>query len=141
MAAVRNGFATANGKARIYNEELIAEGMDPVASFIAPEESRHQDAAKKYPLELLARKADNFLNSTFVNLPGHQKMEPRQHELEIAMTTRSAVGLPMATGCACSTIAARFFCARAWTGRCRREWLARAWDGRSCPRAASISMC
>ena len=79
-----NGFATANGKARIYNEDLIAEGMDPVASFIAPEESRHQDAAKKYPLELLARKADNFLNSTFVNLPGHQKMEPHRDELEIA---------------------------------------------------------
>jgi anaerobic selenocysteine-containing dehydrogenase len=29
----------------------------------------------KYPLEMLARKADNFLNSTFCNLPGTQKME------------------------------------------------------------------
>ena len=79
-----NGFLTSNGKARIYNDELIAEGMDPVASFTAPEESRHQEAAKRYPLELLARKADNFLNSTFVNLPAHQKMEPRRDELEIA---------------------------------------------------------
>jgi anaerobic selenocysteine-containing dehydrogenase len=78
------GFPTPNGKARICNESLITEGMDPVASFVAPEESRHQEAAKRFPLELLARKADNFLNSTFVNLPGHQKMEPRRDELEIA---------------------------------------------------------
>ena len=79
-----NGFATSNGKARIYNGDLIAEGMDPVASFVAPEESRHHADTGRYPLELLARKADNFLNSTFVNLPAHQKMEPHQHELEIA---------------------------------------------------------
>ena len=43
--------------------------MDPVASFVAPEESRHHADAERYPLELLARKSDNFLNSTFVNLP------------------------------------------------------------------------
>ena len=79
-----NGFATPNGKARIFDETLIAQGMDPVASFIPPEESRHTEQAKRFPLELLARKADNFLNSTFVNLPAHQKMEPRQHDLEIS---------------------------------------------------------
>jgi anaerobic selenocysteine-containing dehydrogenase len=79
-----NGFETPNGKARIYNADLIAQGMDPVASFVAPEESRHHVNARRYPLELLARKADNFLNSTFVNLPSHQKMEPHQHDLEIA---------------------------------------------------------
>jgi anaerobic selenocysteine-containing dehydrogenase len=78
------GFATASGKARVYNEELIATGMDPVASFVAPEESRHVAEAQRYPLELLARKADNFLNSTFVNLPAHQKMEPLRDQLEIA---------------------------------------------------------
>ncbi len=79
-----NGFATPNGKARIYDESLIAQGMDPVASFVPPEESRHSPAVERYPLELLARKADNFLNSTFVNLPGPQKMEPHQNELEIS---------------------------------------------------------
>jgi anaerobic selenocysteine-containing dehydrogenase len=31
--------------------------------------------AKSFPLELLARKADNFLNSTFTNLPSVQAME------------------------------------------------------------------
>src|SRR5450755_865705 len=77
-----NGFPTPSGQARIYDADLIAQGMDPVAEFVAPEESRHSPLAKQYPLELLARKADNFLNSTFVNLPSVQKME-RQHELEI----------------------------------------------------------
>jgi anaerobic selenocysteine-containing dehydrogenase len=79
-----NGFPTPGGKARLYDEELIAHGMDPVASFVAPEESRHSPAARRFPLELLARKADNFLNSTFVNLPTIQKMEPHQDKLEIA---------------------------------------------------------
>ena len=46
-----------------------------MAEFVAPEESRHTDSVKQYPLELLARKADNFLNSTFVNLPGSTKLE------------------------------------------------------------------
>ena len=79
-----DGFATPNGKARIYDESLIAYGMDPVGSFVAPEESRHTACTTRYPLELLARKADNFLNSTFVNLLTHQKMEPHQHDLEIS---------------------------------------------------------
>jgi len=80
-----NGFPTPTGKARLYHEDLIAFGMDPVASFVPPEESRHTATGKPYPLELLARKADNFLNSTFVNLPAHQKMEPHQNELEISL--------------------------------------------------------
>jgi anaerobic selenocysteine-containing dehydrogenase len=79
----RDGFPTPNGRARLYDPDLIAQGMDPVAEFVPPDESRHTAMAKRYPLELLARKADNFLNSTFVNLPVLQKME-RQHELEIS---------------------------------------------------------
>jgi len=78
-----NGFPTPSGRARLYDGDLIAKGMDPVAEFIPPQESRHMPLAKRFPLELLARKADNFLNSTFVNLPGLQKME-RQHELELS---------------------------------------------------------
>ena len=77
-----SGFATPNGKARLYDAALIAQGMDPVAEFVPPEESRHTTRTREYPLELLARKADNFLNSTFVNQPGLQKME-KQHELEM----------------------------------------------------------
>jgi anaerobic selenocysteine-containing dehydrogenase len=68
-------FPTASGKAELYSAALAQAGLDPVASFIAPTESRHAPQARQYPLEMLARKADNHLNTTFCNLPGHQKME------------------------------------------------------------------
>ncbi len=68
-------FKTPSGKARLYNSDLIAQGLDPVACFVAPVESRHSGRAKKYPLEFLGRKADNYLNSSFANLPSIQKME------------------------------------------------------------------
>ena len=88
-----HGFPTPDGKARIYDASLVAHDMDPVASFVAPEESRHTAAAQRYPLELLARKADNFLNSTFVNLPTHQKMEPHRDELEISVEDAKLRGI------------------------------------------------
>jgi anaerobic selenocysteine-containing dehydrogenase len=71
----KGNFRTPSGKALLYNESLKALGLDPVAAFIPPEESRHTGNAKAFPLELLARKADNFLNSTFSNLPGMQSLE------------------------------------------------------------------
>ena len=46
----------------------------PVPEFHAPVESRAAHSAD-YPLELLPRKADNYMNSTFANQPGHQRME------------------------------------------------------------------
>ena len=69
------GSRTSIGKALLYNNDLAEQGLDPVASFVPPDESRHNATAKRFPLELLARKADNFLNSTFTNLPAMQKME------------------------------------------------------------------
>ena len=86
------GFFTPNGKARLYDPNL-PEGMDPVASFIAPQESRHNGEHHRYPLELLARKADNFLNSTFVNHPSHQKMEPKRDDLEISVEDATLRGI------------------------------------------------
>jgi molybdopterin guanine dinucleotide-containing S/N-oxide reductase-like protein len=87
-----NGFATPNGKARLCDASLIAHGMDPVAEFVPPQESRHTASAARYPLELLARKADNFLNSTFVNLPTVQKME-KQQQLEISRHDAESRGI------------------------------------------------
>jgi anaerobic selenocysteine-containing dehydrogenase len=51
--------------------------LTPVPVFAAPVESRGGADAAKYPLEFLPRKADNYMNSTFANLPGHQRMEIR----------------------------------------------------------------
>ncbi len=51
--------------------------LTPVPVFTAPAESRANAANGAYPLEFLPRKADNYMNSTFANLPTHQRMESR----------------------------------------------------------------
>jgi anaerobic selenocysteine-containing dehydrogenase len=71
----RGNFQTPSGKAELYCERLKAEGLDPVVQFVPPQESRHTQKARQFPLEMLARKADNFLNSTFTNLPSVQQLE------------------------------------------------------------------
>jgi anaerobic selenocysteine-containing dehydrogenase len=85
-------FRTPSGKALLYNDELRKQGLDPVASFVPPDESRHTANAKAFPLELLARKADNFLNSTFTNLPGLQPLE-EAGRLEISSADAEARGI------------------------------------------------
>src|SRR5579862_2027160 len=67
-------FRTPSGKAEFYSGELKTLGLDPVVEFKPPAESRH-GSRSQFPLELLARKADNFLNSTFSNLPAIQNFE------------------------------------------------------------------
>jgi molybdopterin guanine dinucleotide-containing S/N-oxide reductase-like protein len=75
---------TPSGKIEFYSETLAAMGLDPLPGFVPPTESRWSEAARQYPLELLARKSDNYMNSTFANLPGHRKMEARtSQKLEI----------------------------------------------------------
>jgi anaerobic selenocysteine-containing dehydrogenase len=53
--------------------------LTPVPEFIAAVESRGGAGARsgEYPLEFLPRKADNYMNSTFANIPRHQRMEAR----------------------------------------------------------------
>jgi anaerobic selenocysteine-containing dehydrogenase len=68
-------FATPSGKIEFYSSALAAQGMDPLPTFHPPDESRRGADAHTFPLEFLPRKADNYMNSTFANLPGHQKME------------------------------------------------------------------
>ena len=46
----------------------------PVPEYRAPVESRGGDGSV-YPLEFLPRKADNYMNSTFANQPGHALLE------------------------------------------------------------------
>jgi anaerobic selenocysteine-containing dehydrogenase len=68
-------FRTASGKAELYSTALQAQGLDPVAEFMPPSESRHGAHKNGFPLELLARKSDNFLNSSFANVPSVEAME------------------------------------------------------------------
>jgi len=76
-------FPTPSGKAELYSESVKALGLDPVVQFTPPSESRHGEQAKVFPLELLARKSDNFLNSTFANLPSMEEMEEEAGLLEM----------------------------------------------------------
>ncbi len=67
------GFGTPSGKGEFYSAGLAAMGIDPLPHFTPPAESRHR--ASRYPLEFLPRKADNYMNSTFANIPLHQRWE------------------------------------------------------------------
>jgi anaerobic selenocysteine-containing dehydrogenase len=88
----QGNFRTSSGKAELYNEALKAQGLDPVANFTPPTESRHGKKESAFPLELLARKADNFLNSTFSNVPSVQEME-EPGLLEISVSDARARGI------------------------------------------------
>jgi anaerobic selenocysteine-containing dehydrogenase len=88
----RGDFFTPSGKAELYSESLKQQGLDPVVHFEPPAESRHSEQAKAFPLELLARKADNFLNSSFSNLPVIQEME-ETGLLEISYSDANARGI------------------------------------------------
>ncbi len=68
-------FRTPSCKAEFYSEALAAQGFDPLPGYVPAEESRHSSLARRFPLELLARKGDNYMNSTFAALPGHRAME------------------------------------------------------------------
>jgi len=67
----------------------------PVPVWVAPSESRSGvEGAGKFPLEFLPRKADNFMNSTFANLPGHRLMERKTMGLlEMHPTDAAARGV------------------------------------------------
>ncbi|HXX71237.1 MAG TPA: molybdopterin-dependent oxidoreductase, partial [Candidatus Acidoferrum sp.] len=84
---------TPSGKAEFYSEALKQRGLDPVVAFTPPGESRHGAAAHKFPLELLARKPDNHLNSTFSNLPSVRALEPWMGKLEMHPADAQARGI------------------------------------------------
>jgi anaerobic selenocysteine-containing dehydrogenase len=85
---------TPTGKIEFYSEALASVGLDPVPTFIPPTESRWGKSAKRLPLEFLARKADNYMNSTFANLDGHRKMEARTSQrLEMHPADAEARGI------------------------------------------------
>jgi anaerobic selenocysteine-containing dehydrogenase len=70
--------------------------LTPIPVFVPATESRSGAAARggEYPLEFLPRKADNYMNSTFANIPRVRKMEARTAGLlEIHPTDAAARGL------------------------------------------------
>jgi len=88
----QGGFRTPSGKAELYSEAVGALGLDPVADFTPPTESRNGKSESALPLELLARKSDNFLNSTFSNVGSVREME-EPGLLEICAADAGARGI------------------------------------------------
>lgn len=87
------GFRTPSGKAEFYSQVLKGQGLDPVVAFTPPEESRHGPKANGFPLELLARKPDNHLNSTFANVASVRELEPLLGLLEMHAMDAQARGI------------------------------------------------
>jgi anaerobic selenocysteine-containing dehydrogenase len=89
--------------------------LTPVPVFVAAAESRGGVEGKGlYPLEFLPRKADNYMNTTFANLAGHQRME-RKTAGVLEMHAVDAAARGIATGDA----------VRVWNGRGRITLVAR----------------
>lgn len=87
-------LATPTGRIEFFSETLAAKGQDPLPDFVPPVESRWGKTAEQFPLELLGRKSDNYMNSTFANLEGHRKMEARTSQrLEMHPTDAKARGI------------------------------------------------
>ena len=101
-------FQTASGRG-----ELV-----PVPVYVAASEAPGGvDARAEYPLQFLPRKADNYMNSTFANIPVHQRMEARTAGV-LEISTRDAAARAIATGDAVEV----------WNGRGRIALTARV-DG------------
>jgi anaerobic selenocysteine-containing dehydrogenase len=91
---VSGALPTPSGKIEFYSETLAAQRLDPLPAFVPPTESRFGEMAKRFPLEFLSRKADNYMNSTFANLDGHRKMEVRTSQrLEMHPNDATARGI------------------------------------------------
>lgn len=80
--------------------------LTPVPVFHPALESRHGARALEFPLEFLPRKADNFMNSTFANIPAQQRMEFRTAGV-LEMHTTDAMARGLATGDAVEVFNAR----------------------------------
>jgi molybdopterin guanine dinucleotide-containing S/N-oxide reductase-like protein len=80
MPFLEGPLPTPSGKIEFYSEVLAAQGLDPLPGFVPPTESRWGVDAKRFPLEFLSRKADNYMNTTFAHLDGHRKMEARKSQ-------------------------------------------------------------
>jgi len=73
---------------------MLADGLDPLPSYIAPYESvaSNPELGKRYPLAMISPPARNFLNSTFVNVQSLRSTEGEPH-LELHPLDAAARGI------------------------------------------------
>eukprot|EP00913_Durusdinium_trenchii_P023299 g21877.t1 len=64
------GFSTPSGKCELYCPRMEEAGLDPLATYIPPAESRdsNPELASRYPIQLISPPSPHFLNSTFANV-------------------------------------------------------------------------
>lgn len=88
------GFTTPSGKCEFFSESMLADGLDPVPTYIPPYESVASNPvlAEKYPLAMISPPARNFLNSTFVNVKSLRATEGEPH-LDIHPDDAAARGI------------------------------------------------
>lgn len=67
-------FRTPSGRGEFTSETRRAAGLDPLPAYV-PGEEGFAAAREEFPLQMLPRKADNWMNSTFANLPKHRAMQ------------------------------------------------------------------
>jgi len=77
----QGGFTTPSGKCEFFSEQMLADGLDPVPTYIPPYESVASNPilAARYPLAMISPPARNFLNSTFVNVQSLRATEGEPH--------------------------------------------------------------
>ena len=75
------GFGTPSGKCEFYSARMLADGLDPLPTYIAPYESVASNPvlAQRYPLAMISPPARNFLNSSFVNVQSLRDTEGEPH--------------------------------------------------------------
>ncbi len=74
-------FPTPSGKCEFYCARMLADGLDPLPTYIAPYESAASNTAlaQRYPLAMISPPARNFLNSSFVNVQSLRATEGEPH--------------------------------------------------------------
>jgi anaerobic selenocysteine-containing dehydrogenase len=70
----QGNFPTPSGKVELYCERLIAQGLDPLPTYIPPAEPALH--GKRFPLALNTPPYRHFMNSTFANVARYRKDRP-----------------------------------------------------------------
>ncbi len=97
FAPFAEGFPTPSGRLEFYSERAEADGLDPLAGYVPPNEAANGDPtlAERYPLALIAPASHHFLNSIFPNKPA---LRDKQGPLTIGLHPDDAAARGLTAG-------------------------------------------